>query len=434
VRILQLTPGTGDFLCGSCLRDNALVMGLRDRGHDALIAPLYLPFALEDRAAGAAPAEGVESTIHMGGINVYLQQKLGLFRWLPRVLHDRLDSPRLLRWAAGHSKMTETPGLGALTLSMLRGEEGRQRAEVARLVEWARPDMLLLSNVMLIGLARELKAALGCPVVCTMQGEAPFLDALDDDHRARCWATLAERARDVDGFLAVSQYTADLMSSRMDLDRSKVQVVWNGADLAGISPDPARRDPERPAVGYLARMCRDKGIEALVDGFLRLKQRHPRARLLAAGVVLNEDRDLLARLERRVAEAGWAADVELLGPVTREQKIDLLQRVDVLSVPAGYGESFGLFLPEAWAAGLPVVQPRHGGFTELVEHTGGGLLYDPGDPAALADALGDLLDDPARRAALGEKGRAVATDEFTRARMAERVEAALEGLVGARQP
>lgn len=438
MRILQLTPGTGDFLCGSCLRDNALVMGLRDRGHDALIAPLYLPFALEDGAAGAAPAEGVESTIHMGGINVYLQQKLGLFRWLPRVLHDRLDSPRLLRWAAGHSKMTETPGLGALTLSMLRGEEGRQRAEVARLVEWARelprPDVLLLSNVMLIGLARELKAALGCPVVCTMQGEAPFLDALDDAHRAQCWATLAERARDVDGFLAVSQYTADLMSSRMDLDRSKVQVVWNGADLGGISPDPARRDPERPAVGYLARMCRDKGIEALVDGFLRLKQRHPRARLVAAGVVLNEDRDLLARLERRVAEAGWASDVELLGPVTREQKIDLLQRVDVLSVPAVYGESFGLFLPEAWAAGLPVVQPRHGGFTELVEHTGGGVLYDPGDPAALADALGDLLDDPARRAALGEKGRAVATDEFTRARMAERVEAALEGVVGARQP
>lgn len=438
MRILQLTPGTGDFLCGSCLRDNALVMGLRERGHDALIAPLYLPFALEDGDVDAAPPEGVESRIHMGGINVYLQQKLGLFRWLPRVLHDRLDSPRLLRWAAGHSKMTETPGLGALTLSMLRGEEGRQRAEVARLVEWARelprPDVLLLSNVMLIGLARELKAALGCPVVCTMQGEAPFLDALDDDHRARCWATLAERARDVDGFIAVSQYTADLMSARMNLDRSKVQVVWNGADLGGISPDPARRDPERPSVGYLARMCRDKGIEALVDGFLRLKERHPRARLVAAGVVLNEDRDLVASLERRAAEAGWADDVELLGPVTREQKIDLLQRVDVLSVPAVYGESFGLFLPEAWAAGLPVVQPRHGGFTELVEHTGGGVLYDPGDPAALADALGDLLDDPVRRAALGEKGRVATTDEFTRARMAERVEAALEGVVGARQP
>ena len=434
MRILQLTPGTGDFLCGSCLRDNTLVSGLRDRGHDALIAPLYLPFALEDRGAGAPEPDGVESTIHMGGINVYLQQKLGLFRWLPRILHDRLDSPRLLRWAAGHSKMTETPGLGALTLSMLRGEEGRQRAEVARLVEWARelprPDVLLLSNVMLIGLARELKAALGCPVVCTMQGEAPFLEALDDGHRERCWATLAERARDVDGFFAVSQYTADLMAARMNVDPAKVQVVWNGGDLEGIGPDPARRDPERPAIGYLARMCRDKGIEALVEGFLRLKERHPRARLVAAGVVLNEDRDLLGRLEQRVAEAGWAADVELLGPVTREQKIDLLQRVDVLSVPAVYGESFGLYLPEAWAAGLPVVQPRHGGFTELVEHTGGGVLYEPGDPEALAGALGALLDDPARRSSLGEKGRAAAAAEFTRARMAERVEAALGRVLG----
>jgi len=131
-----------------------------------------------------------------------------------------------------------------------------------------------------------------------------------------------------------------------------------------------------------------------------------------------------------VAEAGWAADVELLGPVTREQKIDLLQRVDVLSVPAVYGESFGLYLPEAWAAGLPVVQPRHGGFTELVEHTGGGVLYEPGDPEALAGALGALLDDPARRSSLGEKGRAAAAADFTRARMAERVEAALGRVLG----
>ena len=432
MRILQLTPGTGDFLCGSCLRDNALVTALRERGHDALIAPLYLPFALEREGEGGA--EGVEESIHMGGINVYLQQKLGLFRRLPRFLHDRLDSPGLLRWAAGHSRMTATPGLGALTLSMLRGEEGRQRAELARLVEWAaelpRPDVLLLSNVMLIGLARELKAALGCPVVCTMQGEAPFLDALDDRHRDRCWATLAERAREVDGFVAVSRYTADLMTERLSLDPGRVRVAWNGADLDGIGPAPSRRDPERPAVGYLARMCRDKGIDRLVEAFLLLKERHPAARLVAAGVVLNEDRAPLERLRRRVEAAGHGADVELLGPVDREGKVDLLQRVDVLCVPATYGESFGLYLPEAWAAGLPVVQPRHGGFTELVEHTGAGVLYDPGDPAALAAALGDLLGDPARRAALSDRALDAA-GEFTRARMAERVEEALGGLLTA---
>lgn len=430
MRILQLTPGTGDFLCGSCLRDNVLVTGLRDRGHDALIAPLYLPFALEREAE--AGAEGAEAAVHMGGINVYLQQKLGLFRWLPRFLHDRLDSPGLLRWAAGRSKMTATPGLGALTLSMLRGEEGRQRTELARLVEWAkqlpRPDVLLLSNVMLIGLARELKAALGCPVVCTMQGEAPFLDALDDRHRALCWETLEARAKDVDGFLAVSHFTADLMGARLGLERAKVHVAWNGADLDGITPDPSRRDPDRPAVGYLARMCRDKGIEELVEAFLLLKERRPAVRLIAAGVVLNEDRPLLEQLARRVQRAGFGQDVELLGPVTREQKVELLQRVDVLSVPASYGESFGLYLPEAWAAGLPVVQPRHGSFVELLEHTGAGLLHEARDPAALAAALESLVDDPARRAAMGERGLGAAR-EFTGAMMAQRVEAALASVL-----
>ena len=257
------------------------------------------------------------------------------------------------------------------------------------------------------------------------------LDALDERHRDRCWATLAERAREVDGFVAVSRYTADLMTERLSLDPGRVRVAWNGADLDGIGPAPSRRDPERPAVGYLARMCRDKGIDRLVEAFLLLKERHPAARLVAAGVVLNEDRAPLEQLRRRVEAAGHGADVELLGPVDREGKVDLLQRVDVLCVPATYGESFGLYLPEAWAAGLPVVQPRHGGFTELVEHTGAGVLYDPGDPAALAAALGDLLGDPARRAALSDRALDAA-GEFTRARMAERVEEALGGLLTAR--
>ena len=430
MRILQLTPGTGTFLCGSCLRDNALVVKLRERGHDALIAPLYLPFALEDEE----PNEAAETSIHMGGINVYLQQRLPLLRWLPRFLHDRLDSPRLLRWAAGHSKMTETPGLGAMTLSMLRGEEGRQRAELERLVGWVsempRPDVLILSNAMLIGLAHELKAALGCPVLCTIQGEAPFLDGLDAKHRDLCWQTLAERAQEIDGFMPVSQYTADLMGERMRVGPERMHVVWNGIEPEGIAPDPSQRDPERPAVGFLARMCRDKGIDTLVDAFIRLKRDHPSARLVAAGVVLNEDRPLLAELQRRVDAAGFADDVELLGPVSRDEKIRLLQRVDVFSVPATYGESFGLYLPEAWAAGLPVVQPRHGAFPELVEETGSGLLCAPNDPDALAAALGELLGDPQRRETFGAAARAAALERFTADRMTDEVEEALQRFIG----
>ncbi|MEM1450677.1 MAG: glycosyltransferase family 4 protein [Planctomycetota bacterium] len=426
MRILQLTPGTGTFLCGSCLRDNALVLALRDRGHDATISPLYLPFALEDDAE----EEAIDAPVHMGGINVYLQQKLPLLRWLPRFLHDRLDSPRLLRWAAGRSKMTETPGLGAMTLSMLRGEEGRQRAELERLVEWAsgleRPDVVILSNVMLIGLVHELKAALGCPVLCTVQGEAPFLDALEPRYRDACWETLAERAQEVDGFLPVSRYTAELMGERMRVPADRMHVVWNGVDVETLCPDPSQRDPERPAIGFLARMCRDKGIHTLVEAFVRVREQHPNARLVAAGVVLAEDRPLLDELAKRLEATGCADAAEMLGPVSLEEKIRLLQRVDVFSVPATYGESFGLYLAEAWAAGLPVVQPRCGAFPELVEATGAGVLCEPDDPESLARGLSGLLADPVRREELGRAARTAATERFTTARMAEEVEAALE--------
>ena len=220
MRILQLTPGTGTFLCGSCLRDNTLVRALRARGHGASIAPLYLPFALEE------PGDQADEQVHMGGINMYLQQQVRWLRFLPRWLHDRLDSPRLLRWAAGRSNMTDAPGLGPMTVSMLRGEEGRQRAEVKRLGEWAggleRPDVVILSNAMLIGLARQLKSVLGCPVLVTLQGEAPFLDSLDEKYRLLAWRTLADRAREVDGFLPVSRYTGDLMAERLGLNAERV--------------------------------------------------------------------------------------------------------------------------------------------------------------------------------------------------------------------
>lgn len=420
MRIIQLTPGTGTFLCGSCLRDNTLVKALGALGHEATIAPLYLPFSLE-----GGELESAEE-VHMGGINVFLQQVLPGYRFLPRFLRDRLDSPRLLRWAAGRSKMTEAPGLGPLTLSMLRGEEGRQRTQLDELVEWLkqlpRPDVVILSNAMLIGLAREIGKALDCPVLCTLQGEAPFLDSLAEPYRSQCWSTLRERARDVAAFLPVSQFTAELMGERLGLAPEQRPVVWNGIELDDFpEPTPAAAD-RPPTVGFLARMCSDKGIDQLVESFVLVQQKLPEARLVAAGVVLNEDKALLERLRKRVAEAGLESQVELRGPVSREGKLALLREIDVLSVPATYGESFGLYLLEAWASGTPVVQPDCGAFPELLKATGGGLLYAPGDSPAHAERLLELLQDRERAQLLGAAAREVVFERFDAASMGRAVE------------
>lgn len=416
MRLLQLTAGTGSFHCGTCLRDAALVQALRGLGHDAQLAPLYLPLVLED---GLDPR-----AVHMGGINAYMAQAL---RWpLPRFVQDLLDSPRLLAWAARRGQMTQAHTLGEMTVSMLRGAAGEQEREIAKLMGWLatqpKPEVVLLSNALLLGLARPLRAALGVPVLCTLQGEAPFLDALPEPHRAEAWRLAAEQAREVAQFLAVSRFTGELMTTRLALERARVHVVPNGLDFGPYAPPAHFEGP--PTLGYVARLSRDKGLETLVEAFLLLKRRaeHGALRLVAAGATLAGDRAPLAALRARLAAAGLAEAAEFHANVSFEQKLDVLRRSTVFSVPAVYGESFGLYLLEAWAMGLPVVQPEHGAFPELLEATRGGLSCKPDDPGALAEALHALLVDAPRARSLGENGRRAVRERFGAEHMARAVE------------
>ncbi len=173
--------------CGNCLRDNALVGALRQLGHRTRMVPLYLPMRLEqaDNSAG--------TPLFFGGVNVYLEQKSALFRATPRWLHRLFDAPGLLAWASGRAARTRARDLGPLTLSMLRGELGHQARELEELVNWLKTsveaDVICLSNALLAGLARRIKAELGLPVVCFLQGEDSFLNALPDYHRETAWRT-----------------------------------------------------------------------------------------------------------------------------------------------------------------------------------------------------------------------------------------------------
>jgi len=99
--------------------------------------------------------------------------------------------------------------------------------------------------------------------------------------------------------------------------------------------------------------------------------------------------------------------------------VDFLRGVDVLSVPTTYREPKGLYVLEALANAVPVVQPRHGSFPELLEHTGGGMLVNPDDPVDLARGLRELLENPQQRQELGRKGQQVVRDRFHADRMAQ---------------
>ncbi|MFM8471778.1 MAG: glycosyltransferase family 4 protein [Limisphaerales bacterium] len=439
MNLVQITPGAGGMYCGNCLRDNALVAALRKRGHEVLMVPLYLPMTLDE------PSQAAGVPTFFGGINVYLQQQSAFFRRAPKWLHAVLDSPALLKLAAGRAAKTRAADVGELSLSMLRGEEGNQARELDELLAWLKtqpkPDAVLLSNALLVGFTRRLKAELGCKVVCNLQGEDAYLDAMSSPLREQVWSLLAERCRDCDLFLAPSRYFADTMARRLSLPPDKVKVVFNGISLAGyevesraskVESQPSTLDPRpsTPVLGYFARMCREKGLDLLIEAFIELKQRGkvPGLKLKVGGGCGPGDEPFVAQLQEHLRRARCLEDVSFHPNLTREQKVALLQSLTVFSVPALYGEGFGLYLIEALAAGVPVVQPRHAAFPELVEATGGGVIAEP-NAASLAATIEALLLDPARLRALGDAGRHAVRERFTVDRMAEGVAISTEALL-----
>ncbi len=423
MNIVQITPGAGGMYCGNCFRDNALVAALRQQGHQVLMVPLYLPMTLdeEDQSAG--------TPIFFSGINVYLEQKLSFFRRAPEWLHHLLESQLLLKWAAGKAARTRAEELGDLTISMLRGEEGNQARELDELITWLtqkpHPEVICLSNALLVGLVRKLKQELRSPVVCMLQGEDYFLDSLPQAQRDEAWEALAERAADIDMFIAPSRYFGGLMSKRLNLPADRVRVVFNGINLEGYSTvtSDELRAARSPVLGYFARMCREKGLDRLVEAFIVLKRRGrmKNLKLRIGGGCGPPDEPFVDALRERLKTNGVLHDVEFHPNLDRAAKLEFLRSLSVFCVPALYGEAFGLYVLEALAAGVPVVQPRAASFPELIEGTGGGVLYEPGDVKALADAVESLLVDPEKLRALGEAGRKAVLQDFSAERMAEQV-------------
>jgi glycosyltransferase involved in cell wall biosynthesis len=177
-------------------------------------------------------------------------------------------------------------------------------------------------------------------------------------------------------------------------------------------------------------MCREKGLDTLVDAFVLLKKRDSakNLRLHVGGGCGPGDESYVEQQRRKLAQAGLAADVQFFPNVDHAQKIAFYEGLTVFSTPALYGEAFGLYLIEALAAGVPVVQPNHAGFPEIIEATGGGVLCEPGSPKSLADAIEELLRDPARGHELGIRGQDAVKHSFTIEQMGGYFIAALESL------
>jgi glycosyltransferase involved in cell wall biosynthesis len=230
--------------------------------------------------------------------------------------------------------------------------------------------------------------------------------------------------RSFDLLMPVSGYCAREAAAYWSLPLGDYRVLPNGVNVEQFSPDGSRRVAarrryeldDRLVIGYIGRVCEQKGSDTLVEAFRRVRSAHPDVALLVAGPTDFFGRSGSTALTDRIEELGgrW------LGPVPEDEIADVFRSLDICAMPTRQDEMFGMAAAEALSSGTPVVCSDLGGLPEVVA-TSAGVLVRPGDADALAQELIALCDDRGALARLAAAAPGEA-ERFTWPVIAERAE------------
>jgi glycosyltransferase involved in cell wall biosynthesis len=420
MKIVNIVPGFGGrFYCGNCLRDSAFVQSIREMGHEAILLPMYLPLTMSGEESQN------EVPVFYGAVNIYLKQLFPLFRHMPPWIENIFDSKPVLKFAARNSGSTRAHGLEKLTESMLLGHQGFQNQELERLVcflkDHEKPDVVHFSNALLLGMAKQIRDEVKVPVVCSLQDEDVWIDAMEPAWREKIWKLMAEKSRDADAFIAVSSYFASAMQAKMNIPSDKMNVVHIGVNPDNYTYSLPASAPQ--AIGYLSRICEENGFEILVDALILLKTdpRFEKLVLKVTGGMTGDDHSFLNRQMKKLERNDLLQDVEFRDDFSIPALQGFFKSLSVLSVPVLKGEAFGLYQVEALASGVPLVQPDIGAFPEIINTTRGGIVYHPNTAETLASGLTDLLTDPDRLAQMSQAGRRSVEENFDSKKLTEKI-------------
>lgn len=427
MRILSLTAGAANMYCGSCLRDNALAAELRRLGHDISLVPVYTPTKVDEANASS------QAKVLFGGISVYLQTHMSLFRHTPWLLDRLWDSRWALNAASQRSIAVAPESLGELTVAMLEGPRGPLAKEFRKLEDWLRaeprPDVINLPNTLLISMAAAIRNVYDGPLVVTMQGEDLFLDNLLEPYRSRARALIREHLEHVNAYVAISDWYADHMAGYLGVARHNVHPVPVGVRIEDFMRAPERSDGIFRA-GYLARIAPEKGLHLLAEAWREFRERYKQPAMLeVAGYLAPEHSGYLDSIRAQLSHWGLSGEFVYHGELERAPKLRFLASLDAFCVPATYDDPKGLYLLEAMASGVPVVAPARGALLEHVNACEGGLLVAPDDAPSIAEAFLELAENPVRARALGATGHIGVESHRSLQHMARRTLAVYHSLV-----
>jgi len=423
MKIVYLITGSGgSFYCANCYRDMLYIKAIRKvPGITAKAIPLYLPPDSE-----AISGNALDKHVFFGAISMYLREKVRIFRNMPLFLEKFFDLPLFLKLAARQAGTTRTEGLEDMTLNMIEGDNAFRKDEVDRLISYlnkeGKPNVVHLSNALILGLARQLKKRMDVKIVCSLLNEDDWIDDMAEPYRSKAWNMIAAESVYVNSFVTPSRYSKELFISKTGLSGDNIHVVPLGFDPP--SHEKFKDQSRPPAIGYFCRISEHNGFDKLVDAFIEIKTKDliPGLTLNVCGGYTGDDKPFISTQIKKIREHGFQKSIRIYPEFSGDKKAEFFNDVDVISVPARKFDGYGLYILEANSAGIPVVQPATGAFPEIIDITGGGITYFPDSIPELTAALLRVLTNHDLRKKLGDKGSVKVRSELSLEKMSAGLE------------
>ena len=429
MKIVYLVTGSGgSFYCGNCYRDMLYVRSIRKvPGISATAIPLYLPPQKDGTASEFDP------NVFFGAISMYVRGKIPFLRRMPDFMDKLLDTGPMLKFAAHKAGTTRTEGMEDLTLNMITGENAFREKEVDRLISYlkktGKPDIIHLSNALIVGLAHHLKKKMDVRIVCSLLNEDDWIDDMSEPYRSLAWKMIAKEAVHVDAFITPSNYYKNHFIRLTGVEGDNIHIVPLGIETPAETP--REENIHAPSIGYFCRVNEMNGFDKIVDAFIRLKSDNsiPGLTLHVCGGYTADDRPYVRKQVRKITRHGYKDSVRICQEFEGDMKREFFKSIDLMSVPVRKHDGYGLYILEANSEGVPVVQPDTGAFAEIVKMTGGGVIYSPDTTEELALIISKMLKDKDLLVKLGEAGRKGVREKLTLSEMSSGLEKVYKSLI-----